>query len=62
MGLRDGKKFTNYRFGPGIENVWVLYANPRESDYKCDRDFLWEASYWCIIIFFVLNFIGYFFE
>ena len=63
FALRNGgRNFMNYRFAPAIQNVWVLFANPRESDYKCGVDTLWEASYYAIFIFFGLNVIGYFFE
>lgn len=62
FALRSGSNFYNYRFGPALTNVWVLYANPRESDYKCGMDRLWEASWWTLLVYFALNFIGYFFE
>eukprot|EP00347_Sterkiella_histriomuscorum_P013046 403366220 len=62
FAVRNGANFQNFRGGPLIENVWVMYAGPRESDYKCDLDGLWEASYWVLIIFFVLNFGAFFFE
>ena len=63
FSLRNGgTAFQNYRYAPAIQNVWVLFANPRESDYKCGVDTLWSASYYAIFIFFGLNFVGYFLE
>lgn len=62
FAVRTGANFYNYRGAPLITNAWVLYAGPRESDYKCDLDGLWQASFWVLVIFFVLNGLAFFFE
>lgn len=62
VGLRTGANFKNYRFAPAITNVFTIYGNPRESDYKCGMDNLWYYSFIAIPIFFVFNFTGFFFE
>ena len=62
VAIRDGTKFTNIRGGLLTESVWVMYGNPRESDYQCELGGLWEAAFWVIIIFFFANVAGYFME
>jgi cysteine-rich repeat protein len=62
FAIRDGSKFLNLRGGSLLESVWVMYGNPREADYACGMDGLWEASFWVVIIFFIINFVGYFIE
>ena len=58
--MRNGDNIYNLRGGSLVTSTWVLFANPRESDYKCDMDTVWLYSFYTIIIFFGLNFIGYF--
>jgi len=60
--MRDGYVFENLRFGHLIQNVHVLFANPRESDYKCEMDNVWLLSYLTVILMFLLNVKGYFID
>lgn len=60
VGFREGSNIENYRGGPLLTSTWVLYASPRESDYKCGMESLWTASYIAFFVFFGLNFIGFF--
>lgn len=62
VGVRDGQNFENLRYGTLIQNSFVLFANPRESDYKCEMDEVWTYSFYCICIFFGVNFLAYFID
>ena len=52
VGLREGNNFKNYRNGPLLTSAWVLFASPRESDYECGMESLWNAAYYTFFIFF----------